>query len=246
MIRILTGIVLSLQDYREHDAILTVLCEEDGVQSFVARGIRKLSSKNAGSTQVFTHASFYVDFHERKTMHGMRTADIIHSHRLLREDLQKQAIAAIFCECMERIELYDYKEAFHMLADSLSLLENTPQPYALAGLFLAIMNQTNGIEPFVDGCVHCMSLHNIVTISLQDGGFVCKDCFRKEHMVCYPKHELTCFRLLCKATLPQYKILESYGKWTYHDFIKIYNFFEEYSGIHLKSIRFLKMIQEME
>lgn len=245
MNKTIEGIVLAAKDYREQDAILTVLCKEIGVQSFVARGLKKLSSKNAASTQVFTHGRFYVDYHEGKTMHSLRTADIIESYRKLREDLLKQACAAILCECMERVEWDDPDELFQILKECMEQLQKTAQPYALMALFMSIMNRMQGIEPYVDGCVHCQRVDQIAGISLSQGGFVCAGCMDEKTAIRCSLQELKCFRLVCKAELEHFSILEQYQDWNYAHFMMVYRFFEEYSGIPIRSIRFLKCLQEL-
>lgn len=244
MNKTMEGIVLSSREYREHDAILSVLCKEEGVQSFVARGLRKLSSKNAAATQVLTHANFYVDYHERKTMHGMRTADIIESYRTIREDLEKQAIASVLCECIQKAELEE--DAFSFLLTALNFLKNTKQPYALLALCFACINRWCGIEPYVDGCVHCHSTKGISGISLAHGGFVCTKCVHDPTTHIQTKEELSCFRLLCHAELEQFPILEEYSDWSYEHFLMIYRFFQEYSGISIKSVRFLSCLQDLQ
>lgn len=245
MNKTLNGIVLSMRDYREADVILNVFCEEEGMQSLVARGLRKLISKNAGSTQLFTHAKFHVDYHEQKSIHSMRNADIVGSYRNLREDLLKQAIGSILCECMEKTQWEDSEEAFHLLKQSFDHLQATSQPYALGALFLSIMNRYQGVEPYVEGCVACGHSSNITAISVKQGGFLCANCEKDAMTYGYGKADLKCFRLLCKAELEHFSIIESSSDWTYEHFLMVYRFFEEYSGIHLKSFRFLKCLQEL-
>jgi len=57
---------------------------------------------------------------------------------------------------------------------------------------------------------------------------------------------LKCFRLLCKAEMSHYEILQTYPDFTYEDFEQVYAFFENYAGIALKSIRFLRCLMDME
>lgn len=236
------GIVLSIREYRENDMILHVLTKEYGIQSLVARGMKKMQSKNAGVCQLFMHGYFYFNYHENSSMHTMRTADIITSFRELREDLLKQTIASVFCEIIENSNDIDVYED---LLESLVILKRTKYPFAIAALFVSLNNRQQGIEPYVDGCVHCMNTTGICAISIIDGGFICKNCFREHHHDISDIEDLKCFRLLCRANLDQYEILEQYTDWNYHHFELVYAFFKEYSGIHLKSVLFLKKIQEI-
>lgn len=51
------GIVIRVSDYQENDCILNVLSNE-GKKTFKARGIKKVSSKNAICTQLFLWLPF--------------------------------------------------------------------------------------------------------------------------------------------------------------------------------------------
>ena len=50
------GILVDVKEYREHDALLKVLCEDGSLLSLSARGVRKVTSKNAPAVQLFTLA----------------------------------------------------------------------------------------------------------------------------------------------------------------------------------------------
>lgn len=237
------GIILSQNDYREHDVILRLLCKQEGYQSLIARGIRRITSKNAGAIQPFSHVKCFIDYHEGKTIHTMRTADVIESYRSIREDLEKQSIAAIICECMEKAEM---TEGFAFLKQALDDLARTRQPYGLLALFFSCMNRYIGIEPYVDGCVKCGSERRICAISWKQGGFICRDCYREGDDMHYDKETLKCFRLLCKAQPDQFSIVESYQDWSYEHFMLVYRFFAEYGGIRLNSLRFMQCLQGMK
>lgn len=247
MNKTIEGIILSIRDYKERDAILKVLCKDIGIQSFVARGLRKANSKNLGATQMFTHAKFFVDFHEGKTIHTMKTAEIIQSYRQLREDLLKQTITAVFCECIEKLDLDEMDiDAFSFLQNSMIQLSNTTQPYGLLALFFANMNRFCGVEPYVEGCVHCQSTKKIRAVSLLHGGFVCVNCADPTKDMVMSKQDLLCFRLLCLAQMEHFEYLESFQDWTFAHVNMIHRFFEEYSGIYCKSMRFLSHIAPLD
>lgn len=238
------GIILAVKDYREYDVILQVLSTDLGLQSFVARGIRKLSSKNAAVCQRFTHARFYIDFKEGQTIHGMRTADLINSFRILKEDLVKQSIASVICDMI----LSFYNDGEYQIYDDLQFvldkLNHSKYPYASSSWLLTRLLELQGITPVVDGCVHCGNTSHICAFSPADGGFVCTNCCRED----MPKESVTdlkCFRLLVLCDREHYDVLETYADWQFHHFENLYRFFEVYSGIHLKSMKFLRSIENM-
>lgn len=242
MNKTISGIVLAVNDYREYDAIVKVLGDDDCIYSLSARGIRKIASKNIGSVQPFQYARFFIDYHEQRSMHSLKTADTLYSFRKLREDLTKQAAACVLCECMEKIEIQEGSSSFFL--EILKQLERSEQPYLISALFFAHMNKELGIEPFVDGCAVCGKADSLCAISLIQGGFVCQSCYQSNDYL-YDKNELKAFRLLCKAQLEHIELLENLQTWSFEHFLMVYRFFKEYSGISIRSIRFFTHLAEM-
>lgn len=238
------GIVINYREYREHDAMLHVLCKEYGIVHIIARGIQKVKSKNAPACQLFTHVRMQVPLQETKSLHTLRSAEIMESYRFIREDLLKQSIAAYFCECLDASKFEE--DVFALLKTCMDILQETTHPLRVLCLFQAIMNRMHGIEPYVDGCVRCGKSQAIHAISVADGGFVCQHCYRVEQDTMRNKADLKVFRLLCKAHLEHYDILKSYPDFTFTNFEDLYSFFHEYAGISLKSVKFLKSIVAME
>lgn len=245
MIKKVEGIVLNTRDYREHDMIVRVLTKEEGKQTFVVRGVKKVKSKQLASAQIFTHAHFHFSYHEGQTMHTLTNADIIQTHPILRNDLLKQTLATFFCEVCETIEEEQVGEMFHLLVEAFTFLETSEQPYAVASLFMSCILKMQGMQPYVDGCVRCHCKQGICSISWKEGGFLCQDCYHVSMGKCYDKEELTLFRLMSKAQMEHFLTLESYAHWSYEHFLLHYHFFEYYSGVTIKSMKFLQCLQSM-
>ena len=243
MIEQIDAIILNSKDYKEKDALISVLSEKYGLLHLVAKGIRKINSKNASACLPFTNANLMVDIKEQRDLHTLQSAVIIRSFRLIREDLLKQSMASFFCEMIEKSNFDE--GVYSVLLEALSYLQEAQNPFGVLCLFQSIMNRMHGIEPFVDGCVRCGALHNIYALSYRDGGFVCTSCSRQGMDFIQNKERLKKFRLLCKAKWMHYEILKEV-LFDYDDFLHLYAYFEEYAGIGMKSIRFLKTICDME
>lgn len=240
----LTGIVIGYRDYREQDAMLQILSENGVMYSMIARGIQKIKSKNAPACQLFTKSRFLFNLHETSDLHTLRSAEILDSYRYIREDLYKQSIASYLCDCLLGSAFEN--NMFELLQTSLEILKTTTHPLRILCLFQAIVNRMHGIEPYVDGCVVCNAQHDIQAISTQRGGLVCKTCYQGTLDVKKTSLELKRFRLLCKAQIEHYEVLVSYRDFTFSDFLSLYEFFAEYAGVRVKSIRFLKHLYSME
>lgn len=237
------GIVIEYREYREHDALLSVLRDDGVIIKISAKGIQKVKSKNAPACQLFTYSRWYLNYRETSTMQSLKSAEILESYRHIREDLIKQSIAAYFCEMI----LYSHFEtpfAFDLLKHALDILKSQDDPMVILCLFQVIVNRMHGIEMQCDDCVRCGTTKGIYAISLKDGGFICKMCAKGYDKV-YSSKDLKCFRLLNKAQLEHYDILKEIGGFRFEHFEQLYAFFEEYAGIPIKSIQFLRILKDM-
>ncbi len=58
------GFILNQRDYKESAVILTVLTEDYGKISLIAAGVKKMTSRNAGSILPYTKAEFQLDYRD--------------------------------------------------------------------------------------------------------------------------------------------------------------------------------------
>lgn len=91
-----TALILSRRDYGEADRLLTLFTPNLGKQEWIAKGIRKTTSRKAGHLELFTHASLLVA--KARTWDIITEATTIESFRYLRETLETIAYANYLCE----------------------------------------------------------------------------------------------------------------------------------------------------
>lgn len=238
------GIVIRYREYREHDAMLKVLCEDGTIMTIIARGVQKIKSKNAPACQLFTQSRFLLNIHEGSEIQSLRSAEITDSYRSIREDLYRQSVAAYMCECIDQSDFED--DVYPLLKESMDILKHTDQPLRILCLFQSIINRMHGIEPYVDGCVRCGRMDQISAVSVMDGGLVCATCKKSGQDMLKSITQLKKFRLLCKAKLEHYAILKHHAEFCFEDFALLYAFFLEYAGVNVRSYRFLKHLYELE
>lgn len=238
-------IVLRHQDFRENDVILTVYTKEFGKLSFLARGLKKATSKNAAHCSLFCHSIFHFNDNEKQGMQTLKNAERKNMFRHIYEDLNKQAIAQVMCECIEKIGDEPSELLFEILLKSLTYLNDTKKPFVVLGLFLAHCNEYCGIRPNVDECIKCHRQDQIAAISLQDGGFLCLHCMDGFYHERLSEEQLRSFRLFHKADIDDFYVLEKYLNSDFEDIKHILLIFEEYSGVQIKSAAFLEKVVQL-
>ena len=235
------GIILSIKDYREYDTLMQIMSEE-GIYSVVGKGHRRMKSKQAPLCQLFAYVSCICHAkNEYATIYTLRSVQMLTYYRKIREDLCKQAIALFFLEAVLQLK---EGELFEHLKYALDLLEDSTKPYAAAALFAAQLTHLQGIDPYVDGCVKCGS-KQVSGISVEHGGFVCRECMRVQEAV-LTVEELRKFRLLQKADYTHYALLESHGDWNLQDLERQLAFLTRYGFLQFNSVELLEKISALD
>lgn len=183
------GLVIRKTDINEADAMLCVLTNH-GKRSFKVKGVNKLHSKNAYGCQLFSQSFFHLLDMGR----SLKNVEVIDSFKNIREDLLKQSAASLFMEAADKYDLFTYDE----MIDCLKAL-NQYNSNIVVCFFIAQLMIRNGIGLIVDECVYCGHTKGIKALSLNDGGFICSDCFDPyKHLSCNLE-QLKYIRRLFKA-----------------------------------------------
>ena len=100
-----------------------------------------------------------------------------------------------------------------------------------------------GIRPVVDECVNCGNKHDIVTISSYKGGYLCKNCARGEVIVNIKTIKL--LRMFYYVDINKITKLDVSDNIQHELTQFIYDYYDRYSGLYLKSREFLKNLEKI-
>ena len=196
------GIVLKTQSYKESDALVTVYFKDYGKMTLIARGVKKLKSKNASACQSLTLSEF--TFIPRNGLSTLIKASSVDFYRYLKEDIELEAYASYFMEFVLRNEEENQPDldVFNHLKEALDALNHGYPPQLVYLLYNAYILKRCGVALQVDGCVRCLKQNRIAGLSLEDGGFVCLDCLslRDKQL---DKETLKAFRYINKICFKQ-------------------------------------------
>jgi DNA repair protein RecO (recombination protein O) len=241
----LNVIILKQSDYREKDVLLSVLSREYGKISFTAAGARKITSRNSASLLPYTSARFLFDYHPGRTMFHLRTAETISLRRHLHEDLNASAAAAVLCECADALLLPGEQSAsaqmYDLLEKGLDRLDHGDDMTSVLALYLADVLRISGMAPDVDECTVCQK-KEVSALSVQAGGFLCREDAAKLGVPASSAADLKRFRLICKAGLSHFDAVIQAGGASWEDTVILVDFLHQYGSIALQSFRFLQEI----
>ena len=116
------GIILKRINYGEADKILTIYTKHHGKIKALAKGIRKLTSRKAGSLELFNHAIVFLV--KGKNFDLVTEAQAVDLFKSWRQNLVRVGVAYYFCELVDKLtpEEQENLAVFELLRDSLNKL----------------------------------------------------------------------------------------------------------------------------
>ena len=170
------GIVLRVTDYKEHDALLTLLTGRHGKLTIKARGLRRKNSPLVAPCQLLAYGEFTL-FEYR----GRYTINEAHSLELftpLRKDLVKLSLGTYFAQVAEVLSQEDYPspELLSLVLNCLFALSNLNLPEEqIKAVFELRSACLSGYTPDLFGCHICGS-QEPDRFDLSAGQLECRNC----------------------------------------------------------------------
>lgn len=166
--------------YGEADRILTVLTPGLGKLTAIAKGVRRLTSKLAGHTELF----YVVDWvlAEGRTWYVVSGAEMVEPHRHLHGSLRTVEQASYLARLVDRLapEHEAQPRLYVLLTEALAALtDDTPHLLRQVEWQLLL---ASGFQPELRACSHCGNPLDPAQLALcpSRGGALCPDCLRSE------------------------------------------------------------------
>ena len=243
MIKKIEGIVVSEVDYKESSKIINVLTKEHGIIGFIARGTKQVKSKLSGVTSKLTYGYFHVNYRENG-LSSLIEVDVIDKFKNIRKDISLMSYSLYLLELAEKVYKHDNDhEIYKMLIASLKKIDEGYDYKVITNIFELKMLDFLGIRPVIDECVNCGNKTDIVTISSYRGGYLCKNCAHGE--------VITNIKTIKLLRMFYYVDISKITKLDVSDNIKqelsrfIYDYYDRYSGLYLKSREFLQNLEKL-
>lgn len=243
MIKKVCGIVLSEVDYKEISKIINVLTEEIGIVGMVARGTKKVRSNLSSVTSKLTYGYFHIEYKEN----GLSTlieVDVINNFRNIKRDIGMMSYSLYLLELAMQVYKHESnKEIYNLLIASLNKIDEGFDYKVITNIFELKMLDFLGIRPVVDECVNCGSKVDIVTVSSYRGGYLCKNCAQGEKIVNIKTIKL--LRMFYYVDISKIEKLDVSQNIKKELSQFIYDYYDRYSGIYLKSRDFLQNLERI-
>ncbi|MEK7213324.1 MAG: DNA repair protein RecO [Patescibacteria group bacterium] len=122
------SIVLARRDFKENDQIISLFTEEKGKMEVLARGVKKIVSKNSAFLEPF----FLVEAEiiPGKEVFHLGSVQPVNSFKKIRADLGKSLLASYAVKLLDKLipTLFPERQIFKLLASWLEFLDKTKSP----------------------------------------------------------------------------------------------------------------------
>ncbi len=233
------GIVVSETSYGETSKIINILTK-DGIIGIMAKGAKSLKSPHRSYTQKFTYGKFYIYYKENK-LSTLKSVDIINNLLTIKKDIILIGYLSYIVDLTYQImkQNIDYS-IYNIMIDTILKINEGLNPKILCNIFEIKALDYLGVSINLECCSKCGNTKNIVTINGDDGGYICSNCMKNEKILSPNTIKmLRMYYLVDIKSITDLKIGESTIK-EIDDFLNLY--YDRYTGLYLKSKKFLESI----
>ena len=237
------GIILKEINYSESSKILTVFTKDYGKIGILSKGCRNIRSKLRSVSARLIYGFFHF-YYQPNGLSTLICVDVIDPFSNILSSIEDIAYANYLLELTEKIaELEKEEVLFDLLIATLEKMNEGVPSKILSCIFSLKVLPLLGCGLVLDSCVGCGSLENIVTIDLEQGGFLCHKCLTNQSLVDHKLIQL--MRLSMEVDVSKIKKLSLDQDLvdSFSNFLDEY--YEKYTGISLKSKIFLKNIMRL-
>ncbi|PLR76993.1 DNA repair protein RecO [Bacillus sp. V3-13] len=240
------GIVIKATDYGETNKIVTLYTREWGKVGVMARGAKKTNSRLSAITQLFTYGYFLIQ--KGSGLGNLQQGELVSSMRSIREDIFLTAYASYIVDLTDKStdEKKPNPYLFELLYQTLQYMNEGYDLEILTNIYEMKMLGVLGLHPVLNQCSVCGSTDGHFSFSIKEGGLICHRC---EHQDPYRYQ-------IAPATVKLLRLFQAFDlsrlgnisvKQETKDELKkvISAYYEEYSGLHLKTKKFLDQIDKM-
>lgn len=180
------GIITRSNPFNERDKLVTILTENHGKISGVAKGAIH-SRRYGGSLDLFTCSSIRFKKNPHSDLVRIEEANTRRDFINIRKHLESISAAGYFVDLCSRLteEQQPVREVFLLLTHYLYLLESSPATYEVVRSFEMKLLDRLGWAPTLETCAQCqepffqkeLSIEqSYATLTLEGGGFLCANC----------------------------------------------------------------------
>ena len=243
MLQEVEGIILSITPYGETSKIINVYTKEYGVIGIMCKGAMGIKSKLRSVTSKLTYGIFNI-YYKKDKLSTLVSVDIIDSLKNIKSNILLISYVTYLCELVSQVlKQSNDRRIYDDFINAILKIEEGLNPIVITNILEVKLLDFLGVGLNLTSCIMCGNQKEIVTLSSEKGGLICKNCYRGERMVpislvkVINMYYLVDIKSISKLSLKEDVINEI------NRFLTLY--YDDYTGLYLKSKDFLKTMQKL-
>ena len=237
------GIIVSVNDFKESSKILNIFTKEYGVIGVIAKGCKSIKSTLRSVTDRLTYGYFYMNYREDK-LSVLSSVDVINPFKNIKKDIECISYASYILDLATQVyKQNNSSDIYKLLIDSLIKINELYDPMVITNILELKYLYYLGVMPILDRCSVCGSEKSIATLSSSRGGYICNNCLKNDRMVSAKTIKL--IRMFYYVDISKIEKLDisELCKNEINTFLNEY--YENYTGLYLKSKNFINNIKKL-
>lgn len=243
MLESVEGVIIKETPYGDTSKIINVLTKEYGIIGIMCKGAMGVKSRLLGSTLKLTYGKFHI-YYKNNKLSILSGVDIINPLKNIKSDILLISYASYLCDLVSQVnkQINDI-EIYDNFINALLKIEDGLNPMVITNILEVKLLDYLGVGLNLTSCIMCGRQKEIVTLSSEKGGLICKHCYTNERIVpidivkVINMYYLVDIKSINKLALKEEIVTEI------NRFLNSY--YDDYTGLYLKSKDFLKTIAKL-
>lgn len=238
------GIVLHETVFGESSKILQILTLEHGLIGAIAKNALNIRSTMRNKAVKFSIAKFNIIYKENK-LSTIVSIDILNNLTTLKSDIILIGYLTYLCDLTYQVLKNNNEPSiYHILVPGLLKMNANLDPLVLTNIIELKYLKYLGVSLNLDSCSICGTKQSILTLSVEDSGYICKNCYHNEYIV-NPK-TITMIRKYLYVDISSITSLNISNEVKLDINMFLTRYYDTYTGLYLKSKNFLNKMLELK
>lgn len=243
MLEEVTGIVISEQNYGEKSKIINLITREKGILGLMVQGGRSLKSPLRSTTGKLSYGVFQI-YYKKDKLSKLNEVSIIDNFTNIKKDIELISYSTYLVDlAYQVIKHKEDANVFDNLINGLKKINDGFSKEVIMNILELKYLDSLGVMPVLDCCVECGTKEDIITLSSDKGGYLCKNCRVNEPIISSKAIKL--IRMYYYVDISKIENI-NVGQVVIDeisDFLN--NYYDRYTGLYLKSKQFLNNLKKL-
>ncbi len=238
MITKVEGIIVNETPYGDTSKIIQLFTKEYGIIGIMCKGVKSLKSRLRALTIKFTYGSFYIYYKENK-LSTLKDVDIISDLKIIKNDIILLSYLNYITELITQVFQQSHEKGLYDLyLSGIIKINERLNPLVITNILELKCLPFLGVGLELDSCQICGNKTDIVTLSADEGGYVCKNCYTNQILVNLKTIKMV--RMYYYVELKSISDLKISEEVITEINFFISRYYEKYTGLYLNSKKFLQ------